>query len=504
MSLEKRVKERIDHNLDQMVKNPYEKKKPFPMWAKIAIPISSTVLTVGLVLGFISLPMTINRHNGFKDVTNQTHRLTTPKLEKVTKTQNRNMSSITYDSYCAFAKKFTSLMMEVNNKENEGSLGISIPDAYLCLAITGAISTDAARNDVLSYLELNNMDELRTSVKEIITTLGTRYENGDGKLVGGYNLNSVWFNPNKVSLIKEKDEQLYKDLEEVFDASLYLDALTSAQANNYLKKNGLKDMPVPKIKLNDDDPSAINAMSTYYCLDSFDEMTKQIYLEQFKSGKHKMDYVVNNNTSKVDYISQSNEGYVYEGDNFYGSTLSIGGALNMTYYLPNEQNAMPSTILSDVLNQNYHLKNSSYYDEDENKTKETNYHRVTINAPYFSLDNDPELKYENLSKVLPIITKYGAGERIATSNDGYPMYLDYIKQFSVMRFNYDGFYSCSVTISGIDTTSARRDPEYEEFNLILNHPYVFEVQKRVIVDDNYPTKNIPLVIGEIVEPNYQD
>ena len=41
-------------------------------------------------------------------------------------------------------------MMEVNNK-NENSLAISIPDAYLCLAILGAISSDSARNDVLSY-----------------------------------------------------------------------------------------------------------------------------------------------------------------------------------------------------------------------------------------------------------------------------------------------------------------------------------------------------------------
>ena len=154
---------------------------------------------------------------------NKLNQLTTPKVRKIVKENYFDMSQKTYDSYMAFARKFTSYMMEVNNSEKEESLGISIPDAYLCLAICGAISTDDARNDVLSYLELNDMDELRTSVKEMIKTLATLMENSEGKNVGGYNLNSVWFNPEKVELIKEKDEQLYKDLEEVFDASLFME-----------------------------------------------------------------------------------------------------------------------------------------------------------------------------------------------------------------------------------------------------------------------------------------
>lgn len=498
MNLEKRVKQRIDNNLDKIAKKPYEKKHVFPLWAKISIPLGSVVLATSLALGVI-LPLSQSNYSNL-----QNHRLTTPKLAKISEVRNNNMSSTTYDSYTSFAKKFASLMMAANNKEKEESLGISIPDAYLCLAITGAISTDEARTDVLSYLELKDMDELRTSVKEIVSTMGTLFRNNDDKLVGGYNLNSVWFNPDKVSLIKEKDEQLYKDLEEVFDASLYLEPLTSDKANQYLKENGLKDMPTPKIKLNDEDPSAINVMSTYYCLDYFPEKAKQIYLEQYKSGNHKMDYTNNGDTSKVDYITQICDGSsVYENDNFYGSRMSIGGNLSMSYFLPNNKNALPSSILDDVLNNNYHQKQSSYYDQ-ENQLQETFAHKVTINAPYFSLDNAAELNRGDLSKILPIITKRGAGERIATANNGFPMYLDYLKQFSVMKFNYDGFYSCSVTISGIEPTSARWYPEYEEFVLTLDHPYVFEVTKNLIVGDNATASKIPLVIGEIVDPGYKD
>lgn len=501
MSIEKRMKKRIqqiDDNLDQIVKNPYEKKHRFPLWAKISIPVGSVVIASIVALSVI-LPLSQSKISNL-----QSHRLTTPKLAKISEVRNYDISSTTFNSYTSFAKKFASLMMAANNKEKEESLGISIPDAYLCLAITGVISTDEARNDVLSYLELKDMDELRTSVKEIVSTMGTLFKNKDDKLVGGYNLNSVWFNPDKVSLIKDKDKELYKDLEEVFDASLYLEALTSDNANQYLKENGLKDMPVPDIKLDDEDPSAINVMSTYYCLDYFPEETKQTYLNQYKSGNHKMDYTNNGDTSKVDYITQIYDGSsVYENERFYGSRMSIGGNLSIEYFLPNDKNALPSSILDDVLNNNYHQKQSSYYDQN-NQLQDTFAHKVTINAPYFSLDNVAELNNSDLSSILPIITKRGAGERIAKAKSGYEMCLDYLKQFSVMKFNYDGFYSCSVTISGMIPTSMPWYPEYEEFELTLDHPYVFEVEKSVLVDGSTVASKVPLVVGEIVNPNYKE
>ena len=432
---------------------------------------------------------------------NKLNRLTTPKIAKESRTSNYDMSLKTYESYVSFAKKFTSLMMEVNNSEKESNLGISIPDAYICLAITGAISTDEARDDVLSYLELSNMDELRQSIKEIIATLATLYRNSDNKLVGGYNLNSVWLNPDKVSLVKEKDEQLYQDLEEVFDASVYLEALTSDKANQYMQENGLKDMPVPEIKLNDGDPCALNVMSAYYCLDYFPEGTKQYYEYQYKNGNHKLDYTYNGQTSKVDYIEQTANESVYENDNFYGSALSIG-YFNMAYFLPNDKNALPSSILDDVLNENYHLKQSSYVDHN-GQTQETTTHEVTINAPYFSLKNESELEHADLEKIMPLITNYGAGQRIAEPRPGYWLYLDFIKQFSVMKFNYDGFYSCSVTISGVKDASAAMPINYEKFNLTLDHPYIFEVRKNITVDKK-DRVIVPIVIGEIVNPEYSE
>ena len=427
------------------------------------------------------------------------NRLTTPKVTKVTNENHFDMSPTTYNSYTSFAKKFTSLMMEINNSNNEKSLGISIPDAYICLAICGVISTDEARNDILSYLELSNMDELRTSITEIISTLATLMEKSDGNKVGGYNLNSVWFNPEKVELIKEKDQQLYDDLERVFDASLYMEPLTSDKANQYIKDNGLKDMPAPKIKLNDADPSAINVMSVYYCLDYFDKDIADYYKSQYQSGNHKMDYEVGSTKSKVDYIEYQKNMNVFVNDNFSGASMGIS-SLNMSFFLPNDKSAMPSTILDDVLNENYSVKESTYVDYD-NVVQPTKIHNVTIKAPYFSLDNEAEIDSAHLQQILPVISNRGAGERIAKAYLG-QMYLDFIKQFSVMKFNYDGFYSCSATIAGIEASAAPWQATYEKFDLILNHPYIFKVNKTIRVNNDF--KNVPLVIGEIVDSNYKD
>ena len=160
------MKKRGNDRLNQLTPHLYDKsKKELPKWAKIFIPVGS-VATASVVV----LAVVLSNVLGPKVRLNQ---IVTPIAKKVTHTINRNMSELTYDSYSAFAHKFVSTMMDANNSKNEDSLGISIPDAYLCLAIVGAISTDEARADILNYLELPDMDALRTATKEVVSTLGT-------------------------------------------------------------------------------------------------------------------------------------------------------------------------------------------------------------------------------------------------------------------------------------------------------------------------------------------
>ena len=68
MTLEQKMKKRIDHNLNQMVKNPYEKKKhKFPLWAKIMIPVTAVTAAVAipvLLIKAFNLESMINKLNG--------------------------------------------------------------------------------------------------------------------------------------------------------------------------------------------------------------------------------------------------------------------------------------------------------------------------------------------------------------------------------------------------------------------------------------------------------
>ena len=75
-----------------------------------------------------------------------------------------------------------------------------------------------------------------------------------------------------------------------------------------------------------------------------------------------------------------------------------------------------------------------------------------------------------------------------------------------MKFNYEGFYSCSVTVIENESEGSALPERYykePEFILELNHPYIFEVQRKLWLDGSTAI-NVPIVIGEIVNPDYKD
>lgn len=425
------------------------------------------------------------------------NRLITPTVNKISNKERTILTEESLNSYCAFTRKFTSLVMETAKSENEeSSLAISLPDAYLSLAILGLISDDEARDDILSYLEVENQVKLKNVVRQILSTFCTLYQDENGNYSGGYNLNSIWLNPDLMQLVEEKDEELYQDLEKIYDVSTYYEALTSTKANQYLKDNCLPGLPTPKIELDDSNPSGLSLMSIYSCLDFFNGNNQTAYSNQFKSGSHKMNYSYGNTNQQVDYIEKTQLGVIFEGTNFSGVDFYINN-LKMSVFLPENASIMPSSILDDVLQEKY-----KYEETISGCMVEPVEYNTHISVPYFSLNNKIELKHEILNKVLPIITTKGAGARLAQPLvEGQSSYLDSIKQFSVMKFNYDGFYSCSATISEISPGGAAPD-SFQKYDFIADHPFVFEVKKHATLGTlNY---QLPIVVGEIINPNYQD
>ena len=545
MGLDKRMKKRIqqiDKNLDAIVKNPYEKKEiiekkhtNFPSWTRWALPLGGALLTCSLALGILIPTSMMGKGNvataaeatssngkerpqgsaaavsdktptkgNPKDygeyqegsyVHEDLNRLITPTHQQ-TRGGINDMSLTTYNSYKAFAKKFVTLMMDVNNPagSSEESLAISIPDAYIALAITGIISDQNGLQDILDYVELDNAEALKTATKQIVASFGTITKDHAGNDVGGLNLNSIWLNPDKVRLLQQTDTELYKDLQNAFDASLYMEALTSNKAMQYIAENGLSGKPVPNIQLPDDDPAAINIMSVFYDIDSFEN--QDYYESQYLSGTHLMNYTCNGQTKRVDYIKQSEQhSYLYEGDNLTGATMSLENS-NMTFFLPKDETAMPSSILQDVLDNNYSPKTVTYERNGEERTADT--YEVNISAPYFFMNNASKLQQDDLISVFPHLTQNGGfGSRLAESTRGLPIGLKYIMQFSTMRFDYNGFYSCSATIVGGDEMSSGDETEVD---FVVNRPYVFERSKMLTVGNDY--LDVPIIVGEIVDPNY--
>ena len=545
MGLDKRMKKRIqqiDKNLDAIVKNPYEKKeiiekKPtsFPSWTRWALPLGGALLTCSLALGILiptgmmdkgnlvgpaeatsskykegpqgsaavvsdktptkGNPKDYDEYQEGSYVHEDLNRLITPTRQQ-TKDGIYDMSLTTYNSYKAFAKKFVTLMMDVNNPagSSEESLAISIPDAYIALAITGIISDQNGLQDILDYVELDSAAALKTATKQIVASFGTITKDHNGNDVGGLNLNSIWLNPEKVRLLQQTDAELYRDLQNAFDASLYMEALTSNKAMQYIAENGLPGKPVPNIQLPDDDPAAINIMSVFYDIDSFE--LQDYYESQYLSGTHLMNYTCNGQTKRVDYIKQSEEhSYLYEGDNLTGATMSLEHS-NMTFFLPKSETAMPSSILEDVLDNNYSPKTVTYEKNGEERTADT--YEVNISAPYFFMNNASQLHQDDLISAFPHLTQNGGfGSRLAESTKGLPIGLSYIAQFSTMRFDYNGFYSCSATIVGGDEMSSYDETKVD---FVVNRPYVFERSKMLKVGND--DLDVPIIVGEIVDPNY--
>ncbi len=551
MGLDKRMKKRIeqiDKNLDAIVKNPYQKeiveKKPkrLPSWTKWALPFGGAVLTASLALG-IALPITLlggglnanpgagtatasvpsrnsndkecpreepsgsmtkgnpNHYDEYQDGTytpENVNCLISPSKGASRDGVTIRMSETTYNSYRAFAKKFVTLMMGVNNPvDDEKSMAISIPDAYLSLAITGIISDENGLQDILSYLELENITALKNAAKQIISNLGTMKKDSGGNDVGGLNLNSIWLNPEKMSLLAEKDEDLYRDLKNIFEASLYLDGLTSNKAKQYIGENGLPDKPIPNIELpHDDDPAAVSVMSVYYDMDVFD--ASDWYQSQYQSGQHTMSYTVGGATKQVDYIGQTERhNEIFENDNLTGTTLRLDNS-HINFFLPKDETAMPSTILGDVLDKNYSPKTFAYTSA-TGEEKDTTLCEVNVSAPYFFMENNARLEREDLIPLFPSLTSHGIASRLASSKNGFSVYLDSILQFSTMRFDYNGFYSCSATIVLGQDESADVDRVVVDF--ALDRPYVFE-RSRYLRNSDGGVYEVPIIVGEIVDPNY--
>lgn len=525
MKFEKKVEKRVNDHLNQFVKNPYEKRRmTFPLWSKIAIPSAALALTAGIILGVsfslpketvlpsvqpgvsqppISTPIPepistqIPEPTPDPQPTRELNALVRPNVEhEVMASEHRvTMSLKSYSSYMAFAAKFVPAMMGENTEGQEIDMSVSIPDAYLALAITGIISSPLVMEEVLSYLELDSEEELKTAAHEVITNLCVLEKDNYGLVDGGFNTNSIWFDPELVELVEEKDEQLYQDLADIFGAAVFMEPCTTDAATQYLRECAIDNMPIPDIALDDDEKHPATIMSSYTCVSRFDSYTIEYLKEQYESGEHKMPYGTGSNRKLVDYIKDRTEGaYIYEGNGFHGADMEIGMSC-AKFFLPDDVNATATSILDDVIRKEY-----SYVTETNNGKEVLKKYNLTIMAPYFEINNSLMLK-DGLNEPFHTAHNYGGfASRMAHLINPNPLVVEKILQFSKVKFDYNGFFSGSATfVSGAE--GAAPPEERPLYTLSLDHPYVFEYVDNVKME-NGSFVEVPKVIGRIVDPVY--
>ena len=490
MKFEKKVEKRVNDHLNQFVNNPYEKRRmTFPLWSKIAIPSGALALTAGIVLSVFAF-------NPQRE--NDLNVLVKPNVVKVVGSEEASyrIGDKAYESYMAFARKFVPSVMAENTDGKEFDMSVSIPDAYLAIAIAGIISDPGVLPEVLSYLELGSETELKEAVHDLVTTLCVLKKDKNGRFNGGVNMNSIWFDPDQVALIKNKDEQLYEDLANVFGAAIFMEPLTTEGAMKYLEEYAIEGIPLPELELDNANQPAAAIMSSYTCVASFDDNDSHRYKKEYERGDHKMTFHAGPENKRVDYIEDKREeGCVLEGDGFHGAEMSIGGC-EARFFLPDDPKASATSILDDVAGNNYdYIKK-----ELEDGTIAYQQYELTIKAPYFQIDNKLGFD-EGFEKAFPMMSEDGFATRMIRPTAHDRIRATGLSQFSKVNFDYNGFFSSSVTTIQGEACTSMPEPK-PIYELTLDHPYIFEFSDYFKMADG-SRKSLPMVIGRIVDPTYK-
>lgn len=180
--LEKKMKKRIDNNLNQFVKNPYSKpKKSFPLWGKVMIPVGGFLAAATACL-VVLLPLTAAKNGGYggaQDATqseqidkdtnmkeeatinyNYLVQLRAPNYSKGSKTTDNEYStdSAQYKSFKqkmqVLSTKLTQYLIESDFEENE-NIALSPLSIELCLGLAARAAKENTRKQILDAFDLD-------------------------------------------------------------------------------------------------------------------------------------------------------------------------------------------------------------------------------------------------------------------------------------------------------------------------------------------------------------
>lgn len=477
MNWKKQFKREIAEKLDE--KTPtiekYESPKAEnPHKYKKAVFISaSACLASGLIAAVVILSLKPwETQNLLGEV------LAQPDLRNVqTIDYSTNEQAVSQKSIAIYNSFYQKIIPEVFKGET-ASKSFSIPDAFTNVALLTYLSSLGDQDELLQLFGNPTLDELNTAVKEITLALGTPYyyqENNEKLPAGGFSLNSLWLDPELT--IKSETEKYFKTCAEDYFASIYHVRPDETKLNKWLEDNVPSEYPsIPKIDMDIPDAAA-SILSSYFIFKHFPSQSVEGYKSQYQSKKHYLSYTLNSGETKdVDYLLSSNiSASKYLGDGFKGAQ----GRLGLDYFLPDE-GKKTSDILPAIISQDYSISPDW---------------EVNVSVPYFKVENKVDLMAPLKTLGVSSIFNSGSLSQIVKED----LSVIEIKQFSLTKLDYEGFYGASVTVSLSEATSAEGSENV--FDLVLNRPYLFTESVSAKTGKNSSVK-LPVIFGQIDDPNY--
>ena len=212
MNLEDKMKNRFNKNLDNVVKNPYSKKKAFPLWAKVTIPLGGA-LTVGLVAAIV-LPIALSNKTGinYTPNLNQMKQLRSP--EELS--HEYPYDAVYQEGYKEFKSKLQSFSSSLSESfvdsqyDSNDNIVFSPLSIELCLGLAVRSSDGNTRKELLNAFGVD-YETFNTYYKLFFNENTKIFHSNHKEYQGELSLtNSIWID-NEINLLDSGLDALRDD-----------------------------------------------------------------------------------------------------------------------------------------------------------------------------------------------------------------------------------------------------------------------------------------------------
>lgn len=348
MKFEEKLKKRLIKQLDKDVPNPYVKNKftLWPLWAKIALPVGSLVLT-GSIVAAIIVPNII-KNNGINIIENPPAEIVYDPLPNegysaACAPKNTRMVLDLDKNFVNRTSKTTIQNLEDFFKNDLNENCVLSPASYLL-----TISAVAAVSDNFD-LEAFGLEDAREDTKTFLEALNCSYTNNNNITMCQYDAGVLHQQVGPTyEFVEEKREEV----------SDYYIGTARANLGNYVKqaeqyfadKVGLT-IPIPNPKLRGDGVVTYGALKMHDQCDAFDTENNKFYIDG-------SDDPVSVPTAVLGTETKPRTTSFYQSDDYLAFILSIYST-RMLIVLPNKDVSLESISLSEAYDNYLHARFTS-------------------------------------------------------------------------------------------------------------------------------------------------